>query len=290
MPSRQDNCAAPQLYSVQDFLEITRDIGTEATIVRCDLYRIPSRSFWYHEFLLVHVNMGVDGEKFMLIIERSRRNNGIRVICSDGGVAKDTVTVVRARVNHDYWQKADQAPICRGTIQWSDHSPRLSDVVLFANAATAAFKFYNCYIRQCYWYARIILASMEKAFSPCSKEGITSFSRKRLAIFGNYKPSQVQFLVEIHTVLASLSPSIATPNSLQEFRMAIRELKKSLDQLHRSQLAAAVISGRCGRTPGYEPNPQADDVTATIVERIPQSHKLAMSGVRELYNDSIYND
>ncbi|KAI6024308.1 hypothetical protein EDC04DRAFT_2900264 [Pisolithus marmoratus] len=177
-------------------------------------------SSWLHEFLLVHVDVGVDGEKCMLILERFPENRGIRVMFSDGGVAKDTITVVRARENHEYWRKAGEAPVCRGTLQWRDHLPHLLDIVSIANAASAAFKYYNCYVRQCYWYARVILASMAKAFQPFSKEGATSFSKRRFAIFGNHKISQVQFLVDLHAIYGydtSRQPtSIVIPCSLQD--------------------------------------------------------------------------
>lgn len=37
------------------------------------------------------------GESHMLIVERIPSNNGVQVVSSSGGVARDTVTVVRAR-------------------------------------------------------------------------------------------------------------------------------------------------------------------------------------------------
>ncbi|KAI6156024.1 hypothetical protein BKA82DRAFT_4084896 [Pisolithus tinctorius] len=155
------------------------------TVAACDLYHIPSWSSCYHEFLLARVDIGViDGEKLMLIIERAPEN-----------VAKDTITVVRALYvgDHEYWQRAGQIPVCRGTLQWRDHSPHLLDIVSISGTASAAFKYYNCYVRQCYWYARVILASM-------AKEGTTSFSKRRFAIFGSHKLSQVQLLVDLHAI------------------------------------------------------------------------------------------
>ncbi|KAI6038305.1 hypothetical protein EDC04DRAFT_2696471 [Pisolithus marmoratus] len=49
----------------------------------------------------------------MLIIERVPINNSTRVLSSSGGVARDTITVVRAREYHEYWQRAGQIPICK---------------------------------------------------------------------------------------------------------------------------------------------------------------------------------
>ncbi|KAI6042136.1 hypothetical protein EDC04DRAFT_2662470 [Pisolithus marmoratus] len=96
----------------------------------------------------------------MLIIERVPINTSTRVLSSSGGVARDTITVVRAREYHEYWQRASQIPICKGTLRW-DHA-------------------------------------MGRAFPPSSREGTTSFSKRWFTMFGNYDPSQVQFLVDLH--------------------------------------------------------------------------------------------
>ncbi|KAI6042159.1 hypothetical protein EDC04DRAFT_2662610, partial [Pisolithus marmoratus] len=188
----------------------------------------------------------------MLIIERFPGKKGIRVMFSDGGVAKDTITVVRARENHEYWQRADQAPVCRGSLQWRGRSPHLSDIVSIANAASAAFKYYNCYVRQCYWYARVILAAMADAFQPYSKEGITSFAKRRFAMFGCHKISQVQFLVDLHATYGynpcqcTCQPTfIVIPDSLLGIRMVLSGyLEKSWARLPFPQPAAAV-NGCC---------------------------------------------
>ncbi|KAI6106194.1 hypothetical protein EDD16DRAFT_198308 [Pisolithus croceorrhizus] len=253
-PCLLDRIGGPREYSVQDFLRVARSIQTEIAIVQCDLYRIPSLFSWHHEFLLVHVETSVGGEKLLLIIERFPRNNGIRVTFSDGGVAKDTITVVRARENHEYWQRAGQPPECKGTLQWRDHLPRLSDIIAIANAASATFKYYNCYVRQCYWYARVILASMAKAFPDCCKEGITSFS-KRFALFGAYTFSQVQFLVDLHAIYGQdtwvCGPLhlIITADSLHVIRAPLVGFpEKYLLQLLWTQPAAAVVNRYCGRT------------------------------------------
>ncbi|KAI5981751.1 hypothetical protein F5J12DRAFT_263382 [Pisolithus orientalis] len=185
-------------YSVQDFLLFVRRKTQEAgTVVACDLYYIPSRSSWYHEFLVVHVDMS--GERLMLIIERVPSNHGIRVVSSNGGVARDTITVLRTRQQYVYWQRAGQAPVCKGTLRWQHPPPHLLDVAFFASAASTTFKHYNFYTCQCYWYARVTLAAMASAFPSCSREGTTSFSKKRLAMFGCYKPSQVQLIVDLHS-------------------------------------------------------------------------------------------
>ncbi|KAI6030877.1 hypothetical protein F5J12DRAFT_313427 [Pisolithus orientalis] len=184
-------------YSVQDFLRFARTRTQVAGIVvACDLYYIPSRSSWYHEFLLVHVDMS--GERLMLIVERVPSNHGMQVVSSNGGVARDTITVLRARQRHVYWQSTSEAPICKGILRWHHPSPRLLDIAFFASAASTTFKYYNFYTCQCYWYARVTLAAMASAFPSCSREGTTSFAKKRLAVFGCYKPSQVQLIVDLH--------------------------------------------------------------------------------------------
>ncbi|KAI6042128.1 hypothetical protein EDC04DRAFT_3088733 [Pisolithus marmoratus] len=184
----------PRPYNVREFLRITRTTQVAATIVACDLYYIPSRSSCYHEFLLVHATEG-----FMLVIERAPANNGRQVISSNGGVARDTITVVRAREQHEYWRSTGQDPVCRGTLLWHQHSPRLLDIAFLASTASTTSKHYNLYTRQCYWYARITLTAIAKAFPSCSRDGTTSFSRRWLSVFGNFKPSQVQLLVDLHT-------------------------------------------------------------------------------------------
>ncbi|KAI6038284.1 hypothetical protein EDC04DRAFT_2005967 [Pisolithus marmoratus] len=136
----------------------------------------------------------------MLIIERAPTNNGILAISSRGGVAKDTITVVRAKKDHKYWQSAGRDPIRRGTIRWRGPSPRLLDIGFIAATTSDRYKQYNLYYRQCWWYARTTLAVMAEAFSPCSTEGVTSFSRKWLSVLGNYRQSLVRELVELHTV------------------------------------------------------------------------------------------
>lgn len=180
-------------YTVQDFLRITRRSQAAATIVACDLCYVPSRSSSYHEFLLVHM------EGLKLIIERAPANNGTQVISSSGGIARDTVTVVREREQHEYWQ-VSQRPICKGTLRWNQPSPRLLDIAFIASTASTTFKHYNLYMRQCYWYARITLAVMGRAFPSCAREGSTSFSRRWFSVFGSYRPSQVQLLVDLHNI------------------------------------------------------------------------------------------
>ncbi|KAI5998344.1 hypothetical protein F5J12DRAFT_849807 [Pisolithus orientalis] len=215
-----------------------------ARVAACDLYHIPSWSSYYHEFLLARVDI-VDGEKLMLITERAPKNNSIRV-------------------DHEYWQRADQIPVCRGTLRWRDHSPHLLDIVSISGTASAAFKYYNCHVRQCYWHARVILGSIAKVFPSCSKEGTISFSKRRFAIFGGHKLSQVQLRVDLHDIYrqdacASLPPArppfIVTPDSLQAISSAIAGcLETSLAQIVWLQPAAGVVNGCCDRTLGREPN------------------------------------
>lgn len=233
-------------YTVQDFLRITRRSQAAATVVACDLCYIPSRSSSYHEFLLVHA------EGLKLIIERAPNNNGTRVISSSGGIARDTITVMREREQHEYWQ-VSQRPICKGTLRWHQPSPRLLDIAFIASTASTTFKHYNLYIRQCYWYARITLAVMGRAFPSCAREGSTSFSRGWLSVFGSYRPSQVQLLVDLHnttcrdlhpatTYLPPVDPTneterhahacrFITPDLLHGLAALVASIQRSLSQL-----------------------------------------------------------
>lgn len=109
----------------------------------------------------------IDRREAHFIIERVPTNNGVRVISWSGGFARDTITVVRVRKCHEYWQRAGQYPVCNGTLRWDHPSPRLLDIPFIANTASTTFRHYNLYVRQCYWYARITLAAMERAFPSC---------------------------------------------------------------------------------------------------------------------------
>ncbi|KAI5994026.1 hypothetical protein EDD15DRAFT_875646 [Pisolithus albus] len=133
----------------------------------------------------------------MLILERNPSNEDVWVLFS-GGVAKDTVTVIRACEDHEYWSGVDPTPVCKGTLRWHHPLPHLSDIGFLASAATITSKYYNFYIRQCFWYARVVLAAMGRLFPHCSREGTTLFSKKRFAILGSYKVSHVELLVDLH--------------------------------------------------------------------------------------------
>lgn len=132
-----------------------------------------------HEFLLVHID--TDRESHMLIVERIPSNNGVQVVSSSGGVARDTVTVVRAREHYKYRQRASQNPVCKGTLRWEHPSAHLVDIAFIARAASATFEY------QCYRYARITLTATAKAFPSCSREGTTSLSRRWLPLFGTFQ-------------------------------------------------------------------------------------------------------
>ncbi|KAI5988657.1 hypothetical protein F5J12DRAFT_930067 [Pisolithus orientalis] len=261
-------------YSARDFLRIARSQAT-AGVGACDLYYIPSRSSCRHEFLLVHVSTGHfvwKGESLVLIVERIPSNNGVQVVSSSGGVARDTVTVVRAREHHEYWQRASQNPVCRGTLRWDHPSAHLVDIAFIASAASATFKYYNLYTHQCYWYARINLAAMARAFPSCSREGTTSFSRRWLPLLGTYKPSQVQLLVDLHTIgcrdlhspsdyLAPVVPAIeterhtsglVTPDILHTLATSIAS---SFARLIFLEPEADIANRHHGQIPGEIPEP-----------------------------------
>lgn len=181
----------------------------------------------------------------------SQKNNEIQVISSSGGIARDTITVVRASAQHEYWQRVSQSPICKGTLRWHQPSPCLLDIAFIASTASTTFKHYNLYIRQCYWYARITLAVMGRAFPSCSREGTTSFSRRWLSVFGSYRPSQVQLLVDLHniacrdlhpptTYLPPVGPAIVTeqhacrfitPDLLHGLAAFVASIQRSLPEL-----------------------------------------------------------
>lgn len=194
-------------YDIRDFLCISRRIQTDAAIVACDLYYIPSRDAWYHEFLLVHID--ISGQRLMLILERNPSNEDVWVLFS-GGVAKDTITVIRACEDHEYWTGVDPTPVCKGTLRWHHPLPHLSDIGFLASAATITSKYYNFYIRQCFWYARVVLAAMGRLFPHCSREGTTLFSKKRFAILGSYKVSHVELLVDLHKDYCRDLPSLTS--------------------------------------------------------------------------------
>ncbi|KAI6038285.1 hypothetical protein EDC04DRAFT_2696301, partial [Pisolithus marmoratus] len=137
-------------------------------------------------------------ERLMIIIERVPTNNVSQVISSSGGVARDTVTVVRVREHHEYWQRAGQRPVRRGTLRWNHPSCHLLGIALIASFASTAFENYDLYNQQCYWYSRIILAATARVFPPSCSEGVTSFSGKWFPWFGKYKPSHVRLLVKLH--------------------------------------------------------------------------------------------
>ncbi|KAI5998330.1 hypothetical protein F5J12DRAFT_849711, partial [Pisolithus orientalis] len=188
-------------------------------------------------------------------------NNSMQVMSSNGGVARDTITVVRAREHHEYWKRAGQDPVLKGTLRWDRFPPRLSDIAFFASAASTTFKHYNLYLRQCYWYARITLAAMAKAFPSCSREGTTSFSGGWLSMFGSYKPSQVQLLVDLHTnycrdlhpPAGHLTPMIptmgagrhasasVTPDILHGLAMFIANVQRPLPHSALPQLAVVIV-------------------------------------------------
>ncbi|KAI6108499.1 hypothetical protein EV401DRAFT_1891859 [Pisolithus croceorrhizus] len=139
-------------------------------------------------------------EELVFVIDRVPTNNGARVVSFNGGVARDTVTVVRAREHHEYWRSAGRDPVCKTMLRWQQPAPRLFDLAFIASVASTIFKHYNLYVRQCYFYARITLDAMARAFPSCLRQGNMSFSRGWFAMLGSYKPSQVQLLVDLHAV------------------------------------------------------------------------------------------
>lgn len=64
----------------------------------------------------------------MPIIGRVPTDNGVRVVSSSGGVARDAITVTRTRECNEYWQNPGQEPVCKGTLRWHQRSPRLLDI------------------------------------------------------------------------------------------------------------------------------------------------------------------
>ncbi|KAI6108613.1 hypothetical protein EDD16DRAFT_1711959 [Pisolithus croceorrhizus] len=171
--------------------------------------------------------MAFTAEQLVFIIERVPTNSGMRVISSNGGAARDTITVVRAREHHEYWRSAGHDPVCKGTLLWHQSSPHLFDIVFIASVASTIFKHYNLYVRQCYFYARITLDAMARAFPSCSTQGTTSFSKGRLTILGSYKLSQVQLLVDLHAIgCQRVVPSIETER--HAFRLVTSDILRGL--------------------------------------------------------------
>ncbi|KIK12350.1 hypothetical protein PISMIDRAFT_18802 [Pisolithus microcarpus 441] len=234
MPGLSRKHDTPRRYGIRDFL-CARTTQMQETIIACHLYYIPSRSSCYHEFLLVHT------EGFIFIVERVPTNSGMRVVSSNGGAARDTITVVRAREHHEYWQSAGRDPVCKGTLRWHQSSPRLFDIAFIASLASTTFKHYNLYVRQCYFYARITLDAMATAFPSCSRHGTTSFSKGRFAMLGSYKLSHVQLLVDLHAIgCQAVAPAIETerrasrlltPDFLHGLAVSIASFQRSLVRL-----------------------------------------------------------
>ncbi|KAI6038304.1 hypothetical protein EDC04DRAFT_2604129 [Pisolithus marmoratus] len=128
-----------------------------------------STLIWACNVMLVG-HAGTEGERLMLIVERNPIHEDMRVIFPIGGVAQDTITVLRVREDHRYWQRAGSVPMCKGTLRWRHSFPHLLDMGSLASAATATSKYYNIYTRQCLWYARVVLAAMGQAFPHCTRE------------------------------------------------------------------------------------------------------------------------
>lgn len=76
-----------------------------------------------------------------------------------------------------------------GTLRWQHSSPYSLDITFIASVAPTIFKRCNLYVRQCYWYSRITLGAMARAFPSCAREGTMSFSR-RFSMFGRYKQTR----------------------------------------------------------------------------------------------------
>ncbi|KAI5996114.1 hypothetical protein EDD15DRAFT_490498 [Pisolithus albus] len=281
----------PRRYGIREFLH-ARTTQLQETITACHLYYIPSRASCCHEFLLVHSkhvdyhvimhgDIAFAAEGFLLIVERAPTNNGMRVISSSGGAARDTITVVRAREHHEYWQSAGRHPVCKGTLRWHQSSPRLFDVVFIASVASTTFKHYNLYVRQCYFYARITLDAMATAFPSCSRQGSTSFSKGWFAMLGSYKISQVQLLVDLHAIgCQAVAPVIETdrpasrlmtPDFLRGLAVSTASFQRSLVRLMSLEPGADIVIRHGNHTSGgipeavrYVESHQADDNTLEV--------------------------
>ncbi|KAI6149120.1 hypothetical protein EDD17DRAFT_1643105 [Pisolithus thermaeus] len=165
----------------------------------------------------------------------------MRVMSSNGGAARDTVTVVRTREHHEYWQSAGHGPVCKSTLRWQQPSPHLFDIVFIASVASTIFRHYNLYVRQCYFFARITLDAMARVFPSCSRQGTTSFSRGWFAVLGSYKLSQVQLLVDLHAIgCQRIVPAIETerhasysvaPDLLHGLAMSVASSQRFLERL-----------------------------------------------------------
>ncbi|KAI6116373.1 hypothetical protein F5141DRAFT_1212979 [Pisolithus sp. B1] len=209
--------------------------------------------------------MAFTAERLVFIIERVPTNSGMRVISSNGGAARDSITVVRAREHHEYWRSAGHDPVCKGMLRWHQPSPHLFDIVFIASVASTVFRHYNLYVRQCYFYARITLNAMARAFPSCSRQGTTSFSRGWFAMLGSYKLSQVQLLVDLHAIgCQGVVPSIeterhasrlVTPDILRGLAMSISSLQRSLAPLMSLELGPDVAIRRSDHMSGEVPEP-----------------------------------
>lgn len=142
-----------------------------APIATCALYHIP---------VIMNIFVSTLMQVVTLIIEHLHSNDsdGVRVMSSNGGVAGDAVTVVQAREYHEYRTKP-RSRTQGNTSMGLSFTPSPGYHLFFVQVrhlpllSTTIFTF--CCVTRIRGITRVTMA---RAFSPCSREGTTSFSRR----------------------------------------------------------------------------------------------------------------
>ncbi|KAI5996115.1 hypothetical protein EDD15DRAFT_490774 [Pisolithus albus] len=154
-------------------------------------------------------------------------------------------------------------------------------VLVVTRVASTIFKHYNLYVRQCYFYARIILDAMARAFPSCSGQGSTSFLRRRFAMLGSYKLSQVQLLVDLHAIgcqgvvpateTERFASRLVTPDNLRGLVMSSTSSQLFLVRLMSLERGADIAIRHGNHTSGgiteavqYMESHQVDDNTLEV--------------------------
>ncbi|KAI6116362.1 hypothetical protein F5141DRAFT_1062429 [Pisolithus sp. B1] len=107
-----------------------------------------------------------------------------------------------------------------------------------------------------YFFSRITLDALTRAFPSCSRLGTTSFSRAWFARLESYKPSQVHLLVGLRAIgCQGASPAIETEPYASRF-VTLDILYTLATSIARSLRPAANTANRHGdHTPGGIPEP-----------------------------------
>ncbi|KAI6006131.1 hypothetical protein EDD15DRAFT_2515387 [Pisolithus albus] len=184
----------PRRYGIREVLR-ARTTQLQETIMHATStifvlgFPVTMNSFWSTVSRLITIGG---------VVERVPTNNGMRVISSSGGAARDTITVVRAREHHEYWQSAGRARVPFGgtNLRLPSSISLSSQVSHLLRSSTTTYTFDSA-------TSRITLDAMATAFSSCVSILLQSWHHvvlEGIAMLGSYKLSQVQLLVGLHAI------------------------------------------------------------------------------------------